>query len=223
MTDQPPQPPDETHPPPPPQGEGDSPSPPAPRGATPPPPPPGGVYPPPPPSAGGYVPPAPGPAVRGLPPQGYTSWFTRLLAFIIDLIPSAIIIGIGAVVLGGTWETTCLTDVSQYGINEVCATGPAAVGSTAFWLAVLVALGYLIWNYGYRQGTTGSSIGKSVTKFKVVSENTGQPIGFGLSVVRQLAHFVDAIVLCVGFLLPLWDVKRQTLGDKIMSTVCLPS
>ena len=43
----------------------------------------------------------------------------------------------------------------------------------------------MVWNYGYRQGTTGSSIGKSIMKFKVVSEITGQPLGFGMSVVRQ--------------------------------------
>jgi hypothetical protein len=45
----------------------------------------------------------------------------------------------------------------------------------------------VVWNLGYKQGTTGSSIGKSIMKFKVVSE-TGQPIGFGLSVLRQIAH-----------------------------------
>lgn len=25
-----------------------------------------------------------------------------------------------------------------------------------------------------------------------------------------------------GYLFPLWDAKRQTIADKIMSTVCLP-
>jgi len=89
-------------------------------------------------------------------------------------------------------------------------------------LAWLLGLAYLIWDYGYRQGTTGSSIGKSVLKFKVVSEVTGQPLGFGLSVVRQLAHVVDAIICFIGYLFPLWDAKRQTLADKIMTTVCLP-
>ena len=54
------------------------------------------------------------------------------------------------------------------------------------------------------------------------SEKTGQPIGFGLSIVRQLAHIVDAIICYIGYLFPLWDAKRQTLADKIMTTVCLP-
>jgi hypothetical protein len=61
-----------------------------------------------------------------------------------------------------------------------------------------------------------------VMKFKVVSEVTGQPVGFGVSVVRQLAHLADAIICYIGFVFPLWDAKRQTLADKMMTTVCLP-
>jgi uncharacterized RDD family membrane protein YckC len=195
---------------------------PAQGGYPPPPPPPGGGYPPPPPSAGGYAPPPPGPAIRGLPPHAYTPWVTRVLAFIVDYIPYAIIIGIGWLVLVGTEQTACVTDISRYAVDQLCASGYSMFGVTTFWLAQLVGLAYLVWDYGYRQGTTGSSIGKSLMKFKVVSENTGEPIGFGMSVVRQLAHFIDAITFCVGYLLPLWDAKRQTLADKIMSTVCLP-
>jgi len=59
-------------------------------------------------------------------------------------------------------------------------------------------------------------------KFKVISEKTGQPIGFGMSVGRMFAHIVDFIPCFVGYLFPLWDSKRQTLADKIMTTVCVP-
>jgi uncharacterized RDD family membrane protein YckC len=90
------------------------------------------------------------------------------------------------------------------------------------WLLWLVEVGYLVWNYGFKQGTTGSSIGKGIMKFKVVSETTGEPIGFAMSVVRQLAHIIDGLICYIGYLIPLWDAKRQTLADKIMTTVCLP-
>lgn len=162
----------------------------------PPPPPAGGSYPPPPPPSGGYAPPPPGPAIRTLPKQDYTPWSSRVPAFVIDVLP--------------------------YAVNQVCVTQYSAVGVLAQALGSAVGLFYLIWNYGYRQGTTGSSLGKSVMTFKVVSEVTGQPIGFGKSILRVFAHFVDAIICFVGFLFPLWDQKRQTLADKIMSTVCLP-
>ena len=227
MTDQPP-PPGSYPPPAGPPGSspgGHEPPPPpwAPGGSYAPPPlPDGASYPPPPPSVGGYAPPPPGPAVRVLPTESYTSWITRVLAYLIDYIPVAVVYGIGWTIALLTQQKSCVSDVTQYDVNSYCAYQESTIGVLAQGLASLLILGYVIWNNGYRQGTTGSSIGKSVMKFKVVSETTGEPIGFGMSVVRQLAHFVDAIICYVGFLFPLWDAKRQTLADKIMTTVCLP-
>jgi uncharacterized RDD family membrane protein YckC len=226
MTDQPP-PPGSYPPPPPPPGSsgGYQPPPPpsAPSGSYPPPPLPDGVsYPPPPPSAGGYAPPPPGPAIRALPTESYTSWINRVFAALIDYAPYAVVVGIGVLITAVTQQKTCTSDITGYDVNQYCVYQPSTLGQLVQWVAWLVGLAYLVWNYGYRQGTTGSSLGKSVMKFKVVSETTGEPIGFGMSVVRQLAHVVDAIICYVGFLFPLWDAKRQTLADKIMTTVCLP-
>jgi hypothetical protein len=227
MTDQPPPPPG-NYPP--------SPPPPPPSGGYPPPPPPqGGGYPPPPPAGGGYQPPPqagagfpPAPAGPGpaLPQDAYTPWFTRVLAYLIDYIPYAIILGIGWGLLLGTRETACITDTSEYDLGEFCATGASTIGQLSIALAGIVAFVYLVWNLGYRQGTTGSSIGKGIMKFKIVSEKTGQPIGFGMSVVRELLYLVAAgicgILWIVAVLFPLWDQKRQTLVDKIISTIALP-
>lgn len=190
-----------------------------------PPPPPGGYPPPPqgdgtPPTATGYPPPAQ--PVQALPKEAYTSWFTRVLAWLVDSIPIFILWGIGYALLLGTQETACITDVSEYELGEFCATGASTVGQLAVTITSILVLAYVIWNYGYRQGTTGSSIGKSMLKFKVVGEKTGKPIGFGMSVVRQLAHIIDAAICYIGYLFPLWDAKRQTIADKLISTVCLP-
>ena len=119
-----------------------------------------------------------------------------------------------------------MTDSSDYNLGEFCATGASTSGQTA--LAVSVVLGYVfvIWNLGYRQGKTGSSIGKAIMKFKVVSERTGQPIGFWLSLVREVLYSVASylcfILWLVAVLFPLWDTKRQSLADKIVTSVCLP-
>jgi uncharacterized RDD family membrane protein YckC len=145
-----------------------------------------------------------------------------VFAFLIDYIPVAIIEGIGFGLLLGTRETACLTDTSEYDLGEYCATGASTLGQMSIGIAWILSIVYIIWNYGYRQGTTGSSIGKSIMKFKVVSEKTGQPIGFGMSIVRQLAHIIDGAICYIGYLFPLWDAKRQTIADKIMSTICLP-
>ncbi|KKB99877.2 RDD family protein [Mycolicibacter arupensis] len=187
--------------------------------------PPQGSYPPPPP--GNYPPQAPGygsyPGQTGtpvcrLPHEAYTSWLTRVAAYFVDFLPILVLYGIPSMIAGTTADKECITGSDGF----VCTVSPSSTGATLMFLGWLAALAFGIWNYGYRQGTTGSSIGKSVLKFKVVSETTGQPIGFGMSIVRQLAHIIDGAILCIGYLFPLWDAKRQTIADKIMTTVCLP-
>ena len=220
MTDQPPPPPGNYPPPPPPPG-----------GYPPPPPPQGGGYPPPPTPGGGYqaplqaatgYPPPPAAAGPALPKEAYTPWFTRVLAWLIDFIPVVILEGIGYGLWLGTSETACVTDTSEYDLGDFCSSPASTLGQASLIITWLLSIAYLIWNYGYRQGTTGSSIGKSIMKFQVVSEKTGQPIGFGLSIVRQLAHIIDSAICYIGYLFPLWDPKRQTIADKIMTTICLP-
>jgi uncharacterized RDD family membrane protein YckC len=191
---------------------------PPPSSFPPPPPPGGGDYPPPPPPSGGYLPPPPGPTIRGLPRQAYTPWLTRVGARLIDSVPLAVILAVGWLVLQNSVDSLCVAN----DVDQICSVGYSTVGMTVMWGAVLAGLAYLVWNYGYRQGRTGSSIGKSVLKFKVVSENTGEPIGFGMSVLRQIVHVVDIAIFYTGYLFPLWTAKRQTLADKIMATVCLP-
>ncbi len=182
----------------------------------------GGGYPPPPPPSGGYAPPPPGPVLRGLTKESYTPWLTRVAAYVIDHLPVALIVGVGWLVLQNSVESVCLTDITPNTVDQICSVGPSSLGVAAMWGATLLALAFMIWNLGYRQGSTGSSVGKSLLRFTVVSENTGKPIGFGLSVLREITHMIDAAIFYVGYLFPLWDAKRQTLADKIMATVCLP-
>src|SRR5690242_1658752 len=221
MTDQPPPPPGNYPPPPP-------------GGYPPPPPPQGGGYPPPPPGGGFQAPPGPAvgygtppPAAPTLPKEAYTPWGTRVLAWLIDFIPLAILEGIGWGLLLGTRETACITDSSEYNLGEFCATGASTLGQISIVITGIIALIYWVWNLGYRQGTTGSSIGKSIMKFKIVNEKTGQPVGFGMSFLREVIYWVAAglcfgVLWLVAVLFPLWDVKRQTLVDKILTHVALP-
>jgi uncharacterized RDD family membrane protein YckC len=154
--------------------------------------------------------------------EEFTPWLRRVAAYLIDHLPLLLILGVGWLVLQNSADSVCLTSVGSKAVDQFCTIGYSSLGIAVMWGSALVGLVYFVWNYGYRQGTTGSSIGKSLLKFKVVSENTGEPIGFGMSVLRQIAHGVDAAILHIGYLFPLWTAKRQTLADKIMATVCLP-
>lgn len=178
----------------------------------------------PPPSGGGaFAPSSPSGFAQGAGPttnaSNYTPWFTRVLAYVIDSVPVYLLMAIGFVVLitFQKVETVC--------VSGVCATGNNGPSTTAWIIlavCIVIVLAFSLWNFVVRQGNTGSSIGKQMMKFKVVSEQTQQPIGIGKSLIRQIAHGIDALICYVGFLFPLWDAKRQTIADKLMKTVCVP-
>ena len=100
---------------------------------------------------------------------------------------------------------------------------------TAIFFQLSTALGFILWlaslgwavYNAYLNGATGKSVGKQVVGLKVISETNGQLIGVGNGIVRWLAHFVDAIICYLGFLLPIIDPKKQTIADKIMKTVVI--
>lgn len=92
--------------------------------------------------------------------------------------------------------------------------------------AILVLVAFAVWNSGYRQGMTGQSIGRRATKTKLVKIETGEPIGFGMALLRLICvavtlgiGVVTAGIGLLSYLWPLWDPRRQTVADKIVKTV----
>ena len=67
-------------------------------------------------------------------------------------------------------------------------------------------------------GDTGQSPGMRLIGLKCIGLQTGETIGAGMGVVRAIACILNSIICYVGWLFPLWDAKRQTLADKIMTT-----
>lgn len=156
-----------------------------------------------------------------LPKQAYTPWHTRLLAFLIDWAPMWLVFLVPMIGLLVAGDLDCIDSIYADG-NSYCSGAVSDFWVSVQFIAFLPAAVYYFWNFCYRQGRTGQSVGKSVMKFKVVSDKTWLPIGFGLSFVRQLAHYIDQLICYVGYLWPLWDDRRQTIADKIMGTVCVP-
>ena len=83
---------------------------------------------------------------------------------------------------------------------------------------MLAGIGWNVYNRWIVGGRTGQSLGKRVTKIKLISEQTDQPIGAMNAFLRDLVHMLDGAA-CVGYLWPLWDDKRQTFADKLMRTI----
>lgn len=154
----------------------------------------------------------------------YADWIWRVLAFIIDYIPAAIISAIGYFFFIGLTSTNeVVREGSLYGTPYSYTTTETSVSPIGFLLAMLfygLGLIFWFWNKGYREGTTGKSIGKQVTGYTTVSEETGEPIGFGMGCLRLILLWVDFFICYIGVLWPLWDPKRQCLlSDRLTKAV----
>jgi uncharacterized RDD family membrane protein YckC len=152
-------------------------------------------------AAPGYGYPQQGAVGYGYAPQ-YAGWGSRVGSYLLD----ALIVGVPYGIL--------------YGIGASFIYDSPGLATTFMLLGFAVLIGLLLW-ICYKEGTTGQTPGKKVLGTATLSEATGQPIGFGMAFVRKLAHFLDGICY-IGYLWPLWDSKRQTLADKICSTVVVP-
>lgn len=147
---------------------------------------------------------APMGGVAGAGPEAYADWGTRVVATLIDY----------AVVLAFV--------IVGFILGAILGSISSTLGVLFMLLVYLVAAVAGLY-FAYLTGETGQSPGKRVMGIKVVAEQTGQPIGGGMGIVRQIAHFVDSLICYIGYLFPLWDPKRQTIADKLLSTVVLPN
>ncbi|MEV0895625.1 RDD family protein [Actinoplanes sp. NPDC049802] len=169
-------------------------------------------YPPPPPNDpyGNQVPPPPpyggapygGAGAYGAPAVNYANWGQRVGAYLIDNI---IVLPFG--ILGATLGQDTENGVVTY--------------NALYWIFQLLSLAVWGYNRWFQAGKTGQSWGRKALGITLVDANVGQPIGAGKAFLRDLAHFIDTIICFIGFLFPLWDAKRQTLADKIVSTVVI--
>lgn len=86
------------------------------------------------------------------------------------------------------------------------------------------ALGSLLniaisWLYAALQesGPHQATFGKRAMRIKVVNEAGGR-IGFGQATGRHFGKLVSSLILCIGYLMMLWDDRKQTLHDKMAGT-----
>ena len=164
------------------------------------------------PTGPGYPPPYP--AGYGLPLRtDYARWSKRVWAMLIDFIPTYI--GLAIFYVGYFLWLFRFTASADTGTLDLAGgLVPMIVG-----LAIMLGgLGWTIYNRWLVAGRTGQSLGKRVTKIRLVSELTDAPIGPTNAFLRDIVHILDGMAY-VGYLWPLWDEKRQTFADKIVRTI----
>ncbi|MFG2527214.1 RDD family protein [Streptomyces sp. NPDC048516] len=156
-------------------------------------------------------------------PTGYATWGARLCAMLIDglvvgLVPGILYaIGIGMTVSSASSASSCAYD--DYACRDAAVSSSTpAIAVILIGIAALAAMAGGIFML-IQEGNKGQTLGKKAMNIRLVREDTGQPLGFGMAFVRRLAHFLDSIACYVGWLWPLWDDKAQTFADKAVGSV----
>ena len=91
--------------------------------------------------------------------------------------------------------------------------------------SIIPLLGGLSWivfflvYYVYMEGSRGQTIGKMLTRIKVVNEDGGK-INMKQALIRNVLRFIDAIAFyLVGAILIWRSDKKQRLGDSVAKTI----
>ena len=195
--------------------------------------------PPPPPTVGG-VPPVPPPAVAspyGFAPYGPPSatahlpragFGARFAAYLVDLIVITLLMVAAMVPL---FAIGIATFQSEPGVCTDSVTGeryacelPTA-GTVVSWLLfslvfMVISVGVVYLIKARPLSRTGQTIGKRALNIRVVREDSGQLLTGGQAVGREaFAYFISAQIFYLGYLWMLWDDKKQTWQDKVVSSI----
>jgi Mce-associated membrane protein len=147
------------------------------------------------------------PAVDGpfTPERPKASWGVRVIAVLLD---SAVV---ATIVWFATGASVGLATLPLWGGDE----DPLPAGTAAWAGGTLLALAVL-------QAYTGMTPGKRAAGIAVVDAGSGRPIGLAGTILRWLAHFLDAFLM-IGYLRAAWHREGRTFADSLLGTVAVRS
>jgi Mce-associated membrane protein len=137
------------------------------------------------------------PAVQEPAPNELAGWSIRAAAFAVDVFPGVAVVATTALV----W----LAAPSQ---------------SLWWWVSISVLVGgalVTMVNRAVLPAVLGWSLGRALFGLEVVRPD-GAAVGVGRLMSRELAHLLDTLSVCVGWLWPLWDPRRRTFADLLLRT-----
>lgn len=126
----------------------------------------------------------------------YAGGGSRFLAAIID----SIIVGLVSFVLGAV-----------LGIF---------MGEVGAFLNIILNIAITIFYWVFYQASQGQTLGKKAMKIKVVDVSGNKPTAMTFFLREMIGKFVSLLLL-IGYLMILWDAKKQGLHDKIAGTVVI--
>jgi uncharacterized RDD family membrane protein YckC len=84
---------------------------------------------------------------------------------------------------------------------------------------ISIVIGWLYYA-SMESGANQATFGKKAMGLKVTDEG-GSPISFGQATGRHFGRYISTLILFIGYLMMLWDDKKQTLHDKMAGTLVI--
>jgi Mce-associated membrane protein len=137
------------------------------------------------------------PAVAEPAPNELADWHIRAASFVVDVVPGAAVVVATALL----WLA-------------------APQRSVWWWLSITVLVGATLVTMVNRvvlPAILGWSLGRALLGIEVVGPDR-TAVGVGRLMLRELAHLLDTLSACVGWLWPLWDSRKRTFADLLLGT-----
>lgn len=128
----------------------------------------------------------------------YGSRLNRLVAAIID----GVILGLIS------WTVSFLL------INMTQGLSSNTIGVTSYVFNLTISILYFV----VYQAKSGQTLGKKLMGIRVVNASGQRPDMQTFFIREVIGKFASSIILGIGYLMILWDKKRQGLHDKIADT-----
>jgi uncharacterized RDD family membrane protein YckC len=128
-------------------------------------------------------------------------------------------VGRGSGPRAGFWRRFAAALIDGIIVGVVYAILVIAFKGVGYALAIIGSIAYFVVLEG---GPRGQTVGKSAMAIRVVSFDTGGPIGYGRGFIRYIGRILSSIVIYIGYLWMLWDRESQCWHDKLAGDVVVP-
>jgi Mce-associated membrane protein len=138
------------------------------------------------------------PSVAEPAPNELADWHIRAASFVVDVVPGAAVV----VAMALLWLA-------------------APQQSVWWWLSITVLVAAALVTMVNRvvlPAILGWSLGRALLGLAVVGQDGTAAVGVGRLMLRELAHLLDTVSACVGWLWPLWDSRKRTFADLLLNT-----
>ena len=138
----------------------------------------------------------------------YGGFWIRVVAYIID----AIVLTIASIPIALIFGISMMA-----GLDPTAVPDDAAAGGNLLANLLSVVLGWLYYAL-MESSAMQATLGKKALGL-IVTDESGQRIGFGRATGRYFAKIISALILLIGFIMVAFTERKQGLHDKLAGTL----